>query len=204
LSSQGASIAVAKAAFEAMGHTLIVEFYPWSRAVRLATTDEKYLGYFPEYFYESDDFVFSNPMGLGPLGFVENSTNKISWSSLDDLTSYTIGVVQDYVNTENLDAMIADGKLKSQTVTSDSQNVLKVASGRIDLAVIDSNVLAYLLDNDPKVSRAIGKVSMNSKLLVNKELFVAFKNNSMGQKWSNVFNEGLTKIDINAIMAKHM
>lgn len=51
LPNQGASIAVAKAAFAAMGYQLEVEFYPWSRAVALATRDKKYAGYFPEYWY---------------------------------------------------------------------------------------------------------------------------------------------------------
>ncbi|WP_230390839.1 ABC transporter substrate-binding protein [Reinekea sp. G2M2-21] len=204
LASQGASVAVAKAAFEAMGHKLVVEFFPWSRAVSLATNDEKYQGYFPEYFYESDEFLFSNPMGVGPLGFVENSSKPISWSSMDDLKNYSIGVVQDYVNTEELDAMIANGSIKSQSVVSDAQNVLKVSAGRIDMAVIDSNVLDYLLKNDPKLSPAVGKVKMNDKLLVDKELFVAFKNTPNGNRWKDVFNEGLTKIDIDAIMAQHM
>jgi len=204
LSAQGASVAVAKAAFEAMGHELVVEFYPWSRAVALATNNDKYAGYFPEYYYESDEFLFSDPMGQGPLGFVENVNNPIDWNSLDDLTDKTIGVVQDYVNTEKLDTMIADGELNASAVTSDSQNVLKVAGGRIDMAVIDSNVLDYLLENDPKVDMAIGKVQMNDKLLVEKDLYIAFKNNANGQQWRDIFNEGLTKIDIDAIMAEHM
>lgn len=204
LTNQGASVAVAKAAFEAMGHTLVVEFYPWSRAVALATSNDKYLGYFPEYLYESDEFLFSNPMGVGPLGFVENTTKPITWNSMSDLTAYSVGVVQDYVNTEELDSMIAAGSIKAQAVASDAQNILKVAAGRIDMAVIDSNVLDYLLKNDPQVSSAVGKVQMNSKLLVDKELFIAFKNTSNGQKWRDIFNEGLTKIDVDAIMAQHM
>jgi polar amino acid transport system substrate-binding protein len=204
LVNQGASVAVAKAAFAAMGHELVVEFFPWSRAVALATRDDKYLGYFPEYLYESEEFLFSDPMGVGPLGFVENVSKPITWNSMSDLTAYNIGVVQDYVNTEELDSMIASGSINSQSVVSDAQNVLKVAGGRIDMAVIDSNVLAYLQKNDPQVSSTVGKVKMNNKLLVDKELFVAFRNSSNGQKWRDIFNEGLTKIDIDAIMKQHM
>lgn len=204
LPSQGASVAVAKAAFEAMGHELVVEFFPWSRAVALATNNDTYAGYFPEYYYESDDFLFSDPMGQGPLGFVENVANPVEWSSLEDLTDKRIGVVQDYVNTEELDRMIADGEINASAVTSDSQNVLKVAGGRIDMAVIDSNVLAYLLENDPQVRSAQGKVRMNDRLLVEKDLYIAFKNNADGQQWRDIFNEGLTRIDIEAIMAAHM
>ena len=37
-----------------------------------------------------------------------------------------IGVVQDYVNTEELDAMIASGAIKGEAVPSDVLNVKKV------------------------------------------------------------------------------
>ena len=204
LPAQGASVAVAKAAFEAMGHTLVVEFYPWSRAVALAKDNAKYAGYFPEYYYDSDEFVFSDPMGKGPLGFVEAKTKPITWSTLKDLTPYTIGVVQDYVNTEELDTMVASGELKSSVVTSDSQNVPKVANSRVDLAVIDSNVLKYLLANDTKLKSIADKVQMNAKLLVEKDLFVAFKNDTNGSKWQGILNEGLKKVDIQAIMNQYM
>lgn len=204
LPNQGASIAVAKAAFDAMGHTLEVDFFPWSRAVALAKGDHSYVGYFPEYLYESQDFVFSDPMGKGPLGFVEQSSNSIQWESLDDLKNYQIGVVQDYVNTAELDAMIASGEIDASSVTSDAQNVLKVAAGRVDLAVVDSNVLDFLLANDSRVSNVKGKVQMNDKLLVTKDLYIAFKNSPAGQKWKKVFDEGLKKIDVQSIMSSNM
>lgn len=204
LPNQGASIAVAKAAFAAMGYQLEVEFYPWSRAVALATRDEKYAGYFPEYWYESDEFSFSDPMGIGPLGFVENVNKPITWRSINDLTAYRIGTVQDYVNTDELDAMIANGSIKAEPVTSDARNILKVAAGRIDMAVIDSNVFSFLTAHDAQVTPVADRVKMNSKLLVDKELFVAFKNTPGGKQWKDIFNAGLAKIDVEAIMAQHM
>ncbi|WP_100641735.1 substrate-binding periplasmic protein [Alteromonas facilis] len=201
----GASIAVAKAAFSAMGHELVVEFYPWSRAVNLAEKeDSKYIGYLPEYFFESDKFVFSNPMGKGPLGLVESVSSPISWSSYDDLNAYTIGVVQDYVNTEELDAKIASGEINAQTVTSDDKNLLKVAAGRINAAVIDANVFRYMVENDKALAKVADKLQMNPKLLVEKDLHIAFKNSAEGKRWQAIFNEGLEKIDVDAVMADYL
>jgi polar amino acid transport system substrate-binding protein len=204
LAEQGASIAVAKAAFSSMGHELVVEFYPWSRAVKLASDDEKYVGYFPEYYYESQEFVFSEPMGQGPLGLVQGKTKPISWEKVSDLSKYKLGVVQDYINTEELDALIASGEISAQAVVSDDKNVQKVAAGRIDAAVIDANVLNYLLTNEPSLKGLADKVEMNDTLLVNKELHIAFENTHEGKKWRDIFNEGLKKIDVQAIMAKHL
>nr|WP_313906135.1 hypothetical protein [Shewanella algae] len=63
LEQQGACVAVVKAALAAMGHDLKVNFYPWSRAVKLADMPgSPYLGYFPEYYHQSDKFIFQSPL----------------------------------------------------------------------------------------------------------------------------------------------
>ena len=205
LKDQGASVAVAKAAFEAMGHTLVVDFYPWSRAVKLASeSGGKYTGYFPEYSYDSAEFAFSMPMGQGPLGLVENMNKPIEWSAVADLAKYKIGVVQDYVNTQELDAKIAAGEIKAQTVTSDDINVQKVAGGRIDDAVIDSNVFKYLVTNEDKLKSFQGTLQMNKQLLVVKDLHVAFRNDDTGNKWLDIYNQGLQKIDVESIMSQYL
>ncbi|PCE65525.1 MULTISPECIES: ABC transporter substrate-binding protein [Salinivibrio] len=204
LPEQGASVAVVRAAVEAMGHELNVEFYPWSRTVYLVKNDAQYAGYFPEYYYETDELLFSDPIGTGPLGFVENTNQPIEWSSLDDLASHTIGVVRGYVNTPELDARIANGTLKSSAVTNDTQNLQKVGRERLPLAVVDANVLAYLKENDPALSAVKDKLQMNKKLLVDKKLYIAFADNEEGRKWRDIVNEGLKKIDIEQIMQSHL
>lgn len=203
LAGQGVSVEVARQAFKAMGYELKVDFFPWSRTVKLASdTNSKYSGYFPEYFSEegANTFIFSEPMGTGPLGFMENSAKRITWNTLNDLARYRIGVVQDYVNTPDFDAKVADGSLKAIAVTSDKQNVLKVGTGRIDLAVIDSNVLSHMLNRDKSLAKVKSKVVMNNKLLVNKQLHIAFKRTPEGKKLAEIFNQGLKKIDVDAIM----
>lgn len=204
LPEQGASVAVVRAAVEAMGHELNVEFYPWSRTVYLVKNDAQYAGYFPEYYYETDELLFSDPIGTGPLGFVENTNQPIEWSSLDDLALHTIGVVRGYVNTPELDARIANGTLKSSAVTSDTQNLQKVGRERLPLAVVDANVLAYLKENDPALSAVKDTLQMNKKLLVDKKLYIAFADNEEGRKWRDIVNEGLKKIDIEQIMQSHL
>ena len=81
LDQQGASVAVAKEAFKAMGYQLKVDFFPWSRSVALAKdSGSKYSGYFPEYYSDdtAKDFVYSDAMGSGPLGFAERKDNSIN------------------------------------------------------------------------------------------------------------------------------
>jgi len=207
LPDQGASVAVAKAAFKAMNYELVVDFYPWSRAVNNAKDKEsKYVGYFPEYYAKEieQEFIFSDEMGSGPLGFVQKKSNSIKWKNLDDLSQYNIGTVQGYVNTEEFDRNAANGKIKVQTVISDLQNIQKVAAARIDLAVIDKNVLSYLLKSEPKLSQLKDELEFNSKLLANKKLYICFKKGPEGEHLTKIFNEGIKKIDVDKIMTEHL
>jgi len=207
LAEQGASVAVAKAAFAAMGYTLQVDFFPWSRAVSQAKDGSSpYAGYFPEYYSDdiAKEFTYSDVMGSGPLGFVEQAAKPVSWNSMDDLKAFRIGVVQDYVNTTEFDSMMAAGQLKTEAVISDKNNLLKVINGRLDLAVIDRNVMDYLFKTDKALTGKAAKANFNGKLLEDKKLYICFKNNAQGQEMAKIFNEGLKKIDVDAIMAKHL
>lgn len=206
LKEQGASVAVAKAAFKAVGHELVVEFYPWKRAVYLAKEDKAYDGYFPEYYSEElkKDFILSEPMGSGPLGFAELKSNPVEWNSLNDLKKYRIGVVSGYVNTAEFDSMVAKGQLKVSAASDDVKNLLKLASGRADLAVVDQNVMGFLLSSEASLKSAASKIQFNSRLLEDKQLYICFKKGQRGQKMAQAFKEGLGKIDVKAIMKSHL
>jgi len=206
LKEQGASVAVAREAFKAMGYTLVVEFYPWSRAVKMAKEDAKYMGYFPEY-HSADtakEFNFSEPMGVGPLGFAERSDSRVTWSKLDDLVKYRIGVVQDYVNTDEFDQRVAKKQLKVDVTTSDAKNLQKLDGKRIDIAVVDRNVFNYLLATTPSLESAKKTIRFNDKILEDKKLYVCFKKGPEGEKLAKIFNDGLKKINVTAIMAQHL
>lgn len=206
LKDQGASVAVAKAAFAAMGYELVVEFYPWRRAVQLAKNNPRYDGYFPEYYdqdYEAD-FIFSEAMGSGPLGFAERKDKPITWNSLDDLRDISIGVVSDYVNTAEFDARMNDGRLKTSAAGSDLINLQKLSGGRIDLAVIDQHVLNYLLNTAPELKPIRDKIQFNGRLLEDKKLYICFKRGPRGEKLAEIFKQGLARIDVQAIMEQYM
>lgn len=205
LKDQGASAVVAKEAFKAMGYTLIIEFYPWSRAVNLAKDDAKYMGYFPEYASEdiAKEFLFSDPMGVGPLGFAERIDNKVSWSKIDDLSKYRIGVVQDYVNTTEFDQKVAKKQLRADVAPSDVKNLQKLDSKRIDLAVVDRNVFDYLLKNTRELDSAKKTLQFNGKILEDKALYICFKKGPEGERLAKIFKEGVKKVNVAAIMAQY-
>lgn len=202
LTEQGASIAVVRAALNVMGHQLDVDFYPWSRAVKLTTMpNSDYIGYFPEYYVETEKFIFSKPIGESPLGLVEQKSHPVSWNYIEDLNRYTLGVVKDYVNTQALDRMIVSGVQRTEAVTSDEHNVKKVAAGRIDAAVIDVNVLHYLLKQKPLQPLAT-KLQINRQILANKQLYIAFRNTEEGRRWRDIVDQGLAQVDVETIIGE--
>jgi polar amino acid transport system substrate-binding protein len=114
-------------------------------------------------------------VGSGPLGFAERKDESINWSTLADLKPYRIAIVQDYINARELDAMIADKSHKSPMTTSDDKNLQKLMSGRVDLALVDRNMMNYLSKKNPNFAEKASKAQFNSTLLEDKKLFTCFK-----------------------------
>lgn len=106
--------------------------------------------------------------------------------------------MKDYVNTDVLDSMIVSGAQPVEAVTSDEHNIKKVAAGRIDAAVIDVNVLQYLL-KQKTLQPLADKLQINRQLLANKQLYIAFKNNDEGRRWRDIVDRGLAQIDVEAL-----
>lgn len=203
----GASIKVAKAAFSAMGYELKVHFYPWTRAIKAAgNPDSIYAGYFPEYYSDSINkhFIYSLPMGQSPLALMENSLTPIYWRTIQDLSPYVIGTVHNYVNTREFDQRVAQGLQKTEAVISDFTNIQKVAAMRIPAAIIDENVFHYLIANKPSLKRMPGQVQINKRLLEKKDLYICFNRTPQGKYLASVYNQGLQKINIDALMSDYL
>ena len=205
LAAQGASSAVVTEAMKAAGNAVKIEFYAWTRTVNLAKSDAAYIAYFPEYYSKENaaEFLYSDPIGTGPLVFVERKAAPVTWTSYDSLKGKKIGVVKDYVNTEELDAKIASKALSADVAPDDVKNLLKLAAGRIDVAVVDVNVYNYLAKNDASVKGVAAQLQVNAKVLEDKKLFVCFKKSPEGEKALKAFNQGLKKVNIDDIMKKY-
>jgi len=203
LLEQGASCAVAKAAFAAMGYRLKIEFYPWSRAVVLAATQANYAGYFPEYDSPSvaKRFILSDPIGTGPLALAQRRDSPISWNTIADLSHWRVGVVQDYVNNTEFDQRVADRLQPIDVAINDTLNLKKLAAGRVDLAIIDPYVFDYLAGQNSQLTSLL---EINPKIIENKQIYIAFKRSPDGVRWASIFDAGLKKINVTEIMRQYI
>ncbi|EGM79237.1 hypothetical protein Rhein_0625 [Rheinheimera sp. A13L] len=196
LPGQGETTVVLRQVFTSMQLEVQTEFLPWSRAIRASEkAGGLYVGYFPEYYTYNPDFILSDSLGISELGFVEATAKPLGELSFSLLPLLQLGVVQDYINLAGVDQMIARGQLTPQVAISDRLNVLKVALGRLDLAVIDRRVLLYLLEYDTEIKRlASGKVQFNSSLTELKTLHLALRREPAHQQLIEKFNQHLQKV----------
>ncbi len=206
LPAQGAVAAVAKAAFAAMGYHLEIEFFPWARAVQIARNNPKYAGYFPEYYAKDNarEFLYSPPIGTSLLGFVERRDAPVHWTDLDDLKHLVIGTVKGYFNTEAFDALAARGELKVEEAVDDRTNLIKVATRRLPLAVIDREVMRYLLASSPSLTGFGELLAFNDKPLATNKLYICFKRGPEGERLAKILEAGLARIDPARVLADYL
>lgn len=204
---------IVKAAFEASGYSVDIQFFPWARAVSNAETG-KHDGVFPEYNVETTWGQLSSPFPGGPIGLYKRKELKVAYKvspqeptqteALKGLKTYKFGVVKGYTNTESFDK--ADF-LKKSEATSDSQNLKKLHSKRVDLVVIDKFVARALLGT-PELQSISDDLEFMEPALEDKSLFINFSKNAPDyEKKLAAFNQGLASIiadgKLNAILAKY-
>lgn len=195
LPHQGISSHAAKLAAEKMGRGIMVDYFPWKRAVALGEKDSRYDGYFPAY-YTADRATrcqFSRPLGYSRIGFAYlQSAGPFNWEQLPELESTSIGVVRGYSNGEAFDQLRQQGSLK-QVVDADSDlvNLRKLVGGRIRLAVVDANVMQYLLNQDPVLQPAAANLRFHPKLINRLSIHVCFKPGAVYSQMRSDFNKAL-------------
>jgi polar amino acid transport system substrate-binding protein len=183
-------------AMKLAGATAEVKIFPWARAMRLVDTDPAYVGFFPAYYSRdrATRYLYSDPVGSSNVVFLERVDAPVKWATLDDLQGKRLGVVRGYVNTEELDARIAQKTLQAEEVVEDRSNVLKLAAGRLDLAVIDSQIYEHMVNTDPEVARVAPLLKVNPKVLEVKNLYVCFQRSPAGVQAQRALNTGLRKL----------
>lgn len=198
----GAAIAVLRAALKAENVDLVVEFYPWTRAIETAK-DPAYAGFYPSWPEDvGEGFTKSPVLFKSAVGLVEPKAKPLVWTTLDDLKGKTIGTVQDYGNTPDFMQHIKSGAIKTQIVVDDLTNIKKVAGGRIDGAFIDLANLDYFLKNDAKDIAA--SVQANPKSLGTKDLVLGINDKFVNKNAVEIIKRGIAKIDSDKIIKDYM
>lgn len=206
LPGQGPIAVALRDAYRSVGVSLVIEFHPWVRSVYLAEHDPGYAGYLVDYDSEAArrQFLFSDVIAISPLGIAERAEQPLVWELVEDLRRYRLGVVRGYVNTAELDALIARGEIAAEAVSHDAKNLLKLAMGRVDGAVIDRNVMASLLAGDPRLAGARDRLRFNPRLLAKQPLYACFRRDPQGADAQRLLAEGMRRVDVRALVEREL
>lgn len=161
--------------FLRMGYRLEVEFMPWSRAIREASrADPVFFGYFPEYPLKNKQFLLSASIGSSELRLIQHTERQLSVTATVDLARHSLLVVQDYVNTDELDRLILEGIIQPQISLSDKKSIQMIARKRADLAVIDKKVFQHLIRYDAELAHTVSnRVRLHPFVLGQQSLHLA-------------------------------
>lgn len=135
---------------ERLGYVPDIKKLPWTRAERYVRDGKMAAIYSlvknPE---REQYYYFSDPLCTVTNFFFKLRENKISWTTMDDLKDYSIGISQDYhyapVFMKALEANLFKRVDKIAGDNLELRHLLKLKAGRIDLCICSIYVCQYLI-----------------------------------------------------------
>lgn len=157
----GMFVEVATQALEAKGHKVKYTIYPWSRSLAEARAGKigGVLGAGP---LDAEGLEIADAIGTSSNCFYVAKGSKWTFADASSLEKITLAAISGYTYTEEIDAYIANPKnsKKIDVIGGDDaleKNLKKVAAGRVDAFIEDSNVVGYnaaKLNLDNKIQKA--------------------------------------------------
>jgi len=172
MANQGESINKLRELLKKEGIELVVEFYPWARAQKIAQTKD-YLGYFPAWPEEvKEGFVASLPVDWSYIAVMTYSGSKATWEGIDKMfANYRVGIIDTYTYPQD----IADAMKKYPQNTKsapDELSLVKMLSSksRFEVALTDPNVMLYFAKKNN-----IDNIQILNQNIQKKELVISLR-----------------------------
>ncbi|MDF2177031.1 transporter substrate-binding domain-containing protein [Aliiglaciecola sp. CAU 1673] len=186
LSNQGNAITKLRELLRRQDIQLVVEFYPWGRAKRIAAEPE-YVGYFPAWPEEVEQgFVGSLPVDWSEIAVLGNELAPKSHISLEQLfMDYQVGLVRSYVYPDYIQRLASDYQVNVDLANDEMSLLKKLSLGRHALAITDPTVMLYLAGRE-----GIDNVHVID-VLTKKELVMAFRDDPENRRRLQLLNTAL-------------
>lgn len=177
LTNQGNSVQMLRELLSKEGIKLLVEFYPWKRAQKLAQKDG-YVGFFPAWPEEvGSGFVASPPIDWSTINVLKRTKDTITFSSIDELfKNNRVGIVKTYVYPKAINDAMAKYPKNVDKSPSEVSLVKKLSMERIKVAITDPNVMLYLANKE-----GIDNIEADKEIM-KKELVIAFRKGKDNEK----------------------
>lgn len=204
LPEHGATGAVVAAALRAAGRTLSPLYRGAVPVEDGVAADDEVDGIFPVYATRAREraCLMSSQIGSSPLGLAERADAPLAWSRLEDLSAYTVGVVRYYANSDSFDRLVNRGVIKVVRAKTDTDNLANLIAGTVDAAIIDRNVLEWLLTRDPALREDAALVRFHPRPVAERPLYICFRTDDRGRRARDALEAGLGRIDAPLITAE--
>ncbi len=195
---------IIETAFANQGYFVKLEQLPWSRAFKW-TEEGKFDGLYGAWYRveREADFVFSDPLPGNELVLFKHKKLQLSFNDYKGLKPYSIGVVRAYANPPGFD----EAGLNLETVTTDKQNLLKLADARIDLALVDKALGKYIIKKELPAEKAAELDWVEPPLKIENQYLMFSKKAPDYRLKQEAFNKGLQAItdsgELQRILEKH-
>jgi polar amino acid transport system substrate-binding protein len=167
-------------------------FFPWSRAMKLAT-DGTWDGsaVWSESEERLQDFFFSDPVVNSSWVFFHLESNAFDWNEYDDLADLKVGGTVSYYYSDAFEAAEAAGNIRVIRGRSDEVGLKNLLKGRIDLFPGEL-VVTYAQIRDTFAPEEVDMFVHHPKRIIDKPLHLLFSRKvSDSTQMRERFNEGL-------------
>ncbi len=170
LTNQGNSVQMLRELLRKEGIKLLVEFYPWKRAQKIAKKDD-YVGFFPAWPEEvGSGFVASPPIDWSTINILKRTTDTITFTSIDELfKNNKVGIIKTYVYPKAINDAMKKYPNNVDKSPSEVSLVKKLSRKRIKIAITDPNVMLFLANKE-----GIDNIEPDIEIM-KKELVLAFR-----------------------------
>ncbi len=192
ISDGGNSVVKLREILAKAGIDLVIEFYPWARAQKLALTEE-YVGYFPAWPEEVyDGFVGSDPVDFSHVGVMTYAGSNLQWKSLEDLfQNYKVGHVGTYAYPEKIETLKAQYPDAADSAPNEILLMRKLSRGRNDVALTDPSVMSYNANLE-----GIYNIEVLNASIEKKALLLSFRQGADNDDRIKLLNELLQEYSI--------
>lgn len=211
LAAGGVITEIAQAAFAREGHQASIEWFPWSRALKISKegkADVLMGAYYSA--QRAEDYYYSEPIFDIDVGLIARKELNIEkYQSLESLESYTIGVMRGAFYGSKFDSATNLDKI---VVTNQATAARMLLARRVDLVAASIPVFEYELKALRKFGTQNGFIKADQPpvttvvlkpLLSTEKLHLLFNRvNPNSPKMLEDFNRGLAKIRANGTFAK--
>lgn len=147
MTNQGNAVQALRELLKAHGVELQVEYYPWSRARKVAR-GAGYVGYFPAWPNEVDPgFLASEPVLYSHLAVLSTPATPVVLNSLESIVSqYRTGYVSTYDYPDYIRSTLDKHPANTRQTMTDLLLLKMLVGQRFDVAIADPLVIEYLAE----------------------------------------------------------